>query len=146
MKKMEYYTDVSLCWFAAGYDHVIDIEPFPDQTFLCPSNDGLMRLFLQDFDDQVHFYDSNMLSKSAKWITCDHTFKVSVNIGVKRNGNGKWDTQFDALFVILNELGEVVSWQLTDSTGFSNIENMLLKFKERMSSQRKNLEFIVIDN
>ena len=41
---------------------------------------------------------------------------------------------------------EVVFWQLTDSTGFSNIENMLLKFKERMSSQRKNLEFIVIDN
>jgi len=52
-------------------------------------------------------------------ISCDHTFRVSKNIGMVRPGNNnKLVEQFKNLFIILNEDRKVVDWQLTKTTAF----------------------------
>ena len=54
-------------------------------------------------------------------ISFDHTFKVAANIGYVRE-DGKWIPQYDSLFLVMNEHGKIVTWQLTMGTSFSQIE------------------------
>lgn len=55
---------------------------------------------------------------TAATLTCDHTFKISNNIGLVREEDNKFIKQFDQLFIALNENGEVLAWKLTKSTAF----------------------------
>lgn len=58
-----------------------------------------------------------MKKVSATALSCDHTFKMSRNIGVVREEDSKFVTQFHQLFIALNENGEVLAWRLTKSPG-----------------------------
>ena len=40
------------------------------------------------------------------WLSADHTFKVSANIGAWFQG--VWVKQFDSVFTVLNEKGQVL--------------------------------------
>ena len=58
-----------------------------------------------------------MSEKTAKWISADHTFKVAANIGCMLP-DGLWSTQFDSLYIVLNEVGQVLTYvciQLSNS-------------------------------
>ena len=62
---------------------------------------------------------------------------VSRNIGLVREEDNKFITQFNQLFIELNEKGEVLAWKPTKSTSFSEIEDVLLNVsKEKIGTGR----------
>lgn len=54
--------------------------------------------------------------------------------------------QFNSVFIILNENGEVVDWRLTKSTAFQEIDDMLISLNERMCLTGKSISMICIDD
>ena len=76
-----------------------------------PSNDIITRCFVVNFQENQMFYDTEMLNLNVKQcIRLDHTFKVASNIGYLRK-DGKWITQYGSIFIVLNDLGQVLTWQ-----------------------------------
>lgn len=45
----------------------------------------------------------------------------------------KWITLYDSVFIVLNDVGQVVSWQFTSSTSFDEIKALLSDLKTRLS-------------
>ena len=41
------------------------------------------------------------------WLSCDHTFNVTGSIGYERKEDGKWIQQYESMFCVLNEKGQV---------------------------------------
>lgn len=141
--QLNYYTHMKV--FYASFCHtcdMTDILQFPnDTTVKAPVGNSLVRLFLQDFNNNIPFYDYDMLNSDANSISCDHTFKVSMNIGQYRAG--KWEKIYDALFIVMNEHSEVISWQLTQSTKFVDITPMFMELNERLAHK---IDFVMLDN
>lgn len=81
---------------------------------------------------------------AEKWLSCDHTFKVSANIGFWFNN--RWVKLYDTLFIVLNEEGIVLSWKLCKGTKFSLVENVLKLLKERLDRQGKKPTIFMLDN
>ena len=81
---------------------------------------------------------------AGKWLSCDHTFKVSASIGFWLNK--RWVKLYDTLFIVLNEEGVVLSWKLCKGTNFSSVENVLKLLKERLHRQGKNPTIYMLDN
>ena len=117
---------------------------YQTSLFSYPSND--MNMFLKSFQARCHLYEENMGRSTAKVITCDHTFKVSRNIGVVRKEDKKFVSQYNQVFIVLNEEGEVLGWRLTKSTTFSEIEDLLQGVKQRLDSKQKALSMICVDD
>ena len=74
----------------------------------------------------------------------DHTFKSACNIGYKRAGNSAWINQYNSIFCILNERGEIINWQFTKSEGFDEVKGLFMDIKEH--SEGNGLNLICIDN
>ena len=84
---------------------------------------------------------------TGSFISCDHTFKVSKNIGMVRPGNeDKFVTQFNNLYIVLNEEGKIVDWRLTKTTSFEEIRELLLQYKSRLEQANKKLQLICVDD
>jgi hypothetical protein len=81
---------------------------------------------------------------SADMISCDHTFKSACNIGYKRVQDGAWINQYNSIFCILNERGEIINWQFTKSEGFDEVKDTFLDIKER--TKHNSLKLICIHN
>ena len=47
----------------------------------------------------------------------DHSFKVAANVGFLQE-DGIWVNQYDSLFIVLNQNGKVLTWQLTKVQDF----------------------------
>ena len=63
-------------------------------------------------------------------ILCDHTFRVSDNIGMVRPGNDdKLVAEYNNLFIKLNEDGIVANWRLTKTSSFEEIRAVLCQYK-----------------
>ena len=89
------------------------------------SNDLITKCFLATFVHNEQLYTREMFSvKVGLSITWDHTFNVATNIGYLREDN-VWVPLYDSLFIVMNSKGQVVSWQLTKGTGFTQIEQSL---------------------
>ena len=73
-----------------------------------PSNDLLCKCFLANFAENKWIYFSQMSSLA----TSAYTFKVTANLGYLR-ADGKWITQYNSLFIVLNSMGQVIAWQFT---------------------------------
>ena len=78
------------------------------------------------------------------WLSADHTFKVSANIGVWKEG--VWLKQFDSLFTVLNEKGQILGWRLTRGTAFNEVKDMLQLLKNRLDRRNIKPKRICIDN
>ena len=63
-------------------------------------------------------------------ISFDHTFKVATNTGYLRE-DGRRISEYDGLFIILNENGHVLSWQWTKGTSFAHVKTLLQDLIER---------------
>lgn len=111
-----------------------------------PSNDQLMRIFLHNFEKNRSFYVKEMNRLKLSYLSCDHTFKISRNVGLVREVDNKFVTQFQQLFICLNEIGEVLAWKLTKSTAFSEIEDLLVSLKQRNSASGNTLEIVCVDD
>ena len=68
------------------------------------------------------------------------------NIGLVRNFDCHWITQFSALFCVLNGHGQVLIWKLTKNLKFSNTEDHLTSLRDRLSLQGKKITEFYIDN
>ena len=96
-----------------------------------PSNDVLCKCLLAWFMERRSFYDMEMLAiPIGDYISLDHTFKVPSNIGYTR-ADGKWVTLYNSVFIVLNDIGQVVTWQFTASTSFSEVETLLADLNVR---------------
>ena len=80
----------------------------------------------------------------ASSLSADHTFKVSSNIGFWCNG--KWVRLYDSLFIVMNEAGVVMSWQLCKGTSFSAVEGLLHRLKDRLVTLGCSIGQFHIDN
>ena len=99
-----------------------------------PSPDGTKATFLDIFNDlRDEFWGT--LALPAKLISVDHTFKVGKPIGGHREQDNKFIKSYMKLFIVLNEEGAVVAWELTNSTSQDEIETVLndVKFKLKNS-------------
>ena len=98
-----------------------------------PTNDMISRCFIITFEENELHYTKQMLQVEVKnCLRLDHTFKVASNVGYLRS-DGKWITQYSSVFIVLNEKGEVVTWQLTNSTSLDEVEKTLTKLRERVA-------------
>lgn len=122
-------------------------EFYTDELYSFPSSDHIMSIFMADFDTKKAIYQNEMKKVTGCAISCDHTFRVSKNIGMVRPGNNdKFVEQFKNLFIILNEDGKVVDWQLTKTTAFKELRGVFLWYKTRLQRANKKLELICIDD
>lgn len=85
----------------------------------------------------------NLKVKSC--LRLDHTFKVVSNIGYLRS-DGRWITQYGCILMVLNEDGQVLAWQLTNSTSLSEVLPLLHELKERIDLPANMKLTIYVDN
>ena len=58
-----------------------------------------------------------------------------------------WVTQYDSLFIMQSEKGELVLfWQLTSGTAYSAVNDGLQSLAERINVAHKSVKKIIIDN
>lgn len=81
--------------------------------------------------------------RADSWIGLDHTFKTASNIGYRRS-DGKWVTLYNSVFFVTNEIGQVISWQLTKSTSIDEVNTLLDKLKARLNLSKQLL--VIVDN
>ena len=81
---------------------------------------------------------------TATKLSADHTFKVSANIGIVKDGH--WMKIYDSVFLVMNEAGVVMSWRLCKGSKFVTIEDSLWQLKNRLDRQQANITMIAIDN
>ena len=86
--------------------------------------------YIQSYFEREHLFTARMCQMKASTLSADHTFKVSSNIGFWCNG--KWVRLYDSLFIVMNEAGVVMSWQLCKGTSFSAVEGLLHRLKDRL--------------
>ena len=91
----------------------------------CPSLFLLFQLFALFYQQKEQFITSEMVKLRGSIVSLDHTFKVSSNFGLF--DLNKWSIQYDSLFLVLNESGQVLAWQLTRGTSFKQVHTLLKK-------------------
>ena len=145
-QRLVYLTAASENSNLAVQDHSSCYEFYSNPLFAFPSNDQTMNLFLNAFKKKKHLYEMVMKRVTATALSCDHTFKISRNIGLVREEDNKFITQFNQLYIALNEKGEVLAWKPTKSTSFSETEDVLLDVKKRLELADSKLGGICVDD
>ena len=119
---------------------------FPDfqQRYQNPGEKIIASCIARNYFVKEKLYNNRMCQMSAdRWLSCDHTFKVSANIGFWFNK--RWVKLYDTLFIVLNEEGIVLSWKLCRGTKFISIDGLLKLLKRRLEAQGKKPTFF-LDN
>ena len=119
---------------------------YNNQMFSFPSHKLLIDLFLNFYVSVRRIISEEMSKHSAIALTCDHTFKASKHIGIKRSWDNSYINQFKNLYIGLNENGEVLCWRLTRSTAFDEVSDLLINLKETLSRKESPLKVIVLDD
>ena len=100
----------------SGRHPVVFDTNFPDfdSSVEVPSRNLLQSFFIYYFEQQEIVLADRMskLTTNAGWLSCDHTFAVTNNIGYERSQDKQWIKQFENLFCVLNEKGQVLTWKL----------------------------------
>ena len=118
---------------------------------VCPGRKILLSVFLQNFWKHEVYYRRRMheIGISEDWICCDHTFKSVMNVGIYQrhdNDDSKWVKQFKSLFIVLNDIGQVLSWQLADDTSHDTVHEALNEINQRLKTKTKTLKEIYVDD
>ena len=120
------------------------ITSLPPCMLQSMSNDEITYAFLSRFNEVKGFFAEQMHSVIGEQCSCDHTFKLAKHIGVMRNG--RWIPQYDSLFILQNEIGEILYWQLTMGTSYSTVEDGLQSLSDRMKLANREVNMMIIDN
>eukprot|EP00794_Sanderia_malayensis_P009384 gene9384-10373_t len=115
-------------------------------TGCVPDSETIRRTFVCWCNIYRKEMESCMQRTEATALMADHTFKVSVNIGVHQEADSKWLRLFNSLFIVMNENKEVLTWQLTKREKFNVVSDMLMNLKNRMDKSPTRLQYFVIDN
>ena len=109
-----------------------------------PGRRVITNCFFRCYFEQEHVYSQCMSELRCIWLSADHTFKVSPNIGAWCQG--VWVKQFDSLFTVLNEKGQVLAWRLTRGRAFHKVKNALQNLKGRLDNNGISTTSIYINN
>ena len=104
----------------------------------------IRRAFLRAFSECEDMYTQHMASHCGHWLSADHTFKVSANIGYWNNQ--KWVKLYNAVFIVMNEENNVLAWQLTRGTSIDTVQSLLTGLYERHQNAQQEIKGIIIDN
>ena len=104
----------------------------------------ITRAFLRAFTECENMYTQHMASQIGKWLSADHTFKISANIGYWKNK--QWVKLYNSVFIVMNECNKVLAWQLARGTSIDTMETLLTGSKEQHQNAKKELEGFIIDN
>ena len=117
-----------------GYPLTITVPPLNIIQSPVPSNDVICKCFIAHYLEHRKLYDSSMQMLTANsYISFDHTFKVASNIGFQRADN-RWITQYNSVFFVMNEIGQVIAWQLAKSTSIDEVELLLNRLTARLTT------------
>ena len=109
---------------------------------VCPGRKILLSVFLQNFWKHELYYRRRMheIGISDDWICCNHSFKSVMKVGIyqRYNDNSKWVKQFKSLFIVLNDIGQVLSWQLADDTSHDTVYEALNEINQRLKTKKKD--------
>ena len=105
---------------------------------------SITRAFLRAFSECEGMYIQHMASHCGHWLSADHTFKVSANIGYW--SNQKWIKLYNAVFIVMNEENKVLAWQLTRGTSIDTVQSLLTGLYQRHQNAQQEIEGIIIDN
>ena len=100
--------------------------------------------YIQDYLINELLYGERMCQMRASSLSTDHTFKVSANIGFWFKG--RWIQLYDSLFIVMNEIGVVVSWKRCKGTGFHGVKEPLQRLKDRLNGQGCSIDYFFVDN
>ena len=114
----------------------ISVANFSNNTICTyPSPDGIEAAFLDIFNDlRDEFYGT--LALPAKSISVDHILKVGKPIGGHREIDNKFIKSYKKLFIVFNEEGAVVAWELTNSISQDEIEPELNEVKFKLKNNQ----------
>ena len=80
-------------------------------------------------------YTQHMASQIGKWLSADHTFKISANIDYWKNK--QWVKLYNSVFIVMKEDNKVLAWQLARGTSIDTVETLLTGLKERLQNAKK---------
>ena len=86
--------------------------PLVESICRVSSDDTLRRMFFDTYWTHEEFYRAQMAAVRATRLSGDHTYKCVVNVGFwsRPHGKWKWNQQYAAVYSVLNEPGQVVTW------------------------------------
>lgn len=58
----------------------------------------------------------------------------------------KWVSQYNALFCVLNDVGQIVTWRLTSDLSFATVESFLVTLRDRFCKQGVTVKEFYVDN
>ena len=112
-------------------------EKFPTIKIKGPRNTFIGQCFLLGFKEKEYFYKLSMSQLLAdEWVKLD-SLKLPTNVGT--NAKGVWKKEVDHLFYCQNEVGQVLTWQLTGTNSFEEIRETLVSIRDRHEQIGKQL-------
>ena len=127
-------------WLSEQQECMIESQ-YPEHYI---SNDLIMQLFITMFNKAKSYLEESMMSITAEYLSCDHTFKLPKHIGLIPEK--KWVAQYNSMFIIQSEKGEILFWQFTEGTAYSTVIEGLVSLKKRINDNGKKVKMIIIDN
>ena len=119
-------------------DEERELEKFPSIKIKGPRNTFIGQCFLLGFKEKEYYYKLSMSQLLAdEWIKLD-SLKLPTNVGT--NAKGVWKKEVDHLFYCQNEVGQVLTWQLTGTSSFDEIRETLLSIRDRHEQIGKQLK------
>ena len=100
--------------------------------------------YMHDYFKKEYLYARRMCQMTAESLSADHTFKVSANVGLWLRG--KWVKLYDSLFIVMNEIGMVLSWQFCKGTSFAAVEGQLRSLRQRLNNLQCSVNNFYMDN
>ena len=128
-------------------EHLMWMDPnlHEDQAAQYSASEEYIRhILIGHMECKKQLYEFERRSHDVRVITCDHTFKISANVGCQR-GDGAWTVLFDSLFVVMNSEGHVLDHRMVATRGFDSIRPLLLGINQRLMDGQR-VEMVVIDN
>lgn len=113
-------------------------EKFPSIKIKGPRNTFISQCFLLGFKEKEYFYKLSMSQLLADdWVKLD-SLKLPTNVGT--NAKGVWKKEVEHLFYCQNEVGQVLTWQLTGVNGFDEVKETLISIRDRHEQIGKQLK------
>ena len=100
--------------------------------------------YMHNYFKKEHLYARRMCQMTAMALSPDRTFKVSANVGFWLRG--KWVQLYNSLFIVMNEIGIVLTWQFCRGTSFAAVEDQLRNLQERLKNLQCPIKNFYIDN
>ncbi|EDO39691.1 predicted protein [Nematostella vectensis] len=108
-----------------------------------PSMEMLLGCLLVNHKEKARYYTQRMSELSAQVLLLGHFFKASQQMGYFCPNTNKWVPKYDYIFAILNEKGQVLSWQATKGKDPHDVLPLVRAVYQRLNTQGVTIELIL---